>query len=169
MAFDAAGEPLLPVRGAKRPQCAERRGDPGLIGRIIGEWFDIAPDFDDSEAVCRSHLKRFLDAVWSNGPELDEVARNAEHQYSRSPINPIDEEVEPSLYQSARIAFEVSPPVGVHKASWALRRAAQGTLNPLKPERLPMAHKMKEPYKTDADTHAGKYSRNGVRVSKRYE
>ncbi len=27
----------------------------------------------------------------------------------------------------------------------------------------------KIPYKTDADTHAGKYSRNGVRVSKRYE
>ncbi|MHB8146043.1 MAG: putative phosphothreonine lyase domain-containing protein [Vulcanimicrobiaceae bacterium] len=27
----------------------------------------------------------------------------------------------------------------------------------------------KIPYKADADTHAGRYSRNGVRVSKRYE
>ena len=27
----------------------------------------------------------------------------------------------------------------------------------------------KVPYKTDADTYAGRYSRDGVRVSKRYE
>jgi hypothetical protein len=27
----------------------------------------------------------------------------------------------------------------------------------------------KIPYKTDADTYAGKYAKNGVRVSKRYE
>lgn len=104
-------------------QRCEQRGYSSLIGEIIRGRFDIAPDLDDGEAVRRPRIKSFLDAVWSNGLELYEAVRNAEHQRSRSPISPVDEEVKPSLNQAARIAFKVSPFVSVYKASRGNLRA----------------------------------------------